>query len=102
MAKYYVESGSVRLVIQAADARRAALWSVHRVMEQVLPLVDEVPDEADQEPVGGMVLGDAITLNEQGFDRLPDTQYDTLEVVAEWSQLMLALDKIESLARGVC
>ncbi|TWT32098.1 hypothetical protein [Blastopirellula retiformator] len=102
MAKYYVESGSVRLVIQAADARRAALWSVHRVMEQVLPLVEEVPDEADQEPVGGMVLGDAITLNEQGFDRLADTQYDTLEVVAEWSQLMLALDKIENLARGVC
>lgn len=102
MAKYYVESGSVRLVIQAADARRAALWSVHRVMEQVLPMVDEVPDEADQEPVGGMVLGDAIALNEQGFGRIADTQYDTLEVVAEWSQLMLALDKIENMARGVC
>ncbi|MFI4875010.1 MAG: hypothetical protein ACIALR_06725 [Blastopirellula sp. JB062] len=102
MSKYYVESGSVRLVIQAADARRAALWSVHRVMEQVLPLVEEVPDEADQEPVGGMVLGDAINLNEQGFGRVADTQYDTLEVVAEWSQLMVTLDKIESMARGVC
>ncbi len=99
MAKFYVQSGSFRLIVDATDARRAALWTVHRALEQILPNQDEELDVDHLpacEPVGAMVLGDAIRLSERGFDTTDTTQFETLDVVSEWSQLMMALSKMES------
>jgi len=99
MAKYYVESGSMRLIVDAADARRAALWSVHRTLEHILPQEEEeldVDNLPEVEPVGAMVLGDAIRLSERGFENSDVVQFDTLDVVSEWSRLMMALSHMES------
>ncbi|MHC2069152.1 hypothetical protein ACYFX5_16900 [Bremerella sp. T1] len=99
MAKYYVESGSLKLVIDAADARRAALWAVHRALEHILPNEEEeldVDNLPEVEPVGTMVLGDAIRLSERGFENNDTVQFETLDVVAEWSQLMSALSNMEN------
>lgn len=99
MAKYYVESGSLRLIVDAADARRAALWAVHRALEHILPNEEEeldVDNLPEVEPVGTMVLGDAIRLSERGFENADVVQFETLDVVSEWSQLMLALSTMES------
>ncbi|MEW4563619.1 hypothetical protein AB1K70_13890 [Bremerella sp. JC770] len=99
MAKYYVESGSLRLIVDAADARRAALWAVHRALEHLLPNEEEeldVDNLPEVEPVDSMVLGDAIRLSERGFENLDVTQFETLEIVGEWSQLMLALSSMEN------
>ncbi len=102
MAKFYVQSGTLKMIVQAADARRAALWAVHRAMNQVLPMdEDEVlfaPEEksSDLDSLGTMVLGDSMQLSEQGFDRQDACQYTTFDVVSEWNQLMTALAKIES------
>jgi len=99
MAKYYVESGSLRLIVDAADARRAALWAVHRALEHLLPNEEEeldVDNLPEVEPVDAMVLGDAIRLSERGFENLDVTQFETLEIVGEWSQLMLALSSMEN------
>ena len=38
MAKFYVQSGTLRAIIDSEDAERAALWAVHTAMEQVMPL----------------------------------------------------------------
>ena len=43
MAKFYVQSGTFRSVVAADSARKAALWAVHQVMQQVLP-TDEDTD----------------------------------------------------------
>ncbi|RCS40682.1 hypothetical protein DTL42_25280 [Bremerella cremea] len=99
MAKFYVESGSLRLIVDAADARRAALWAVHRAMEHILPNEEEeldVDNLPEVEPVGSMVLGDAMRLSERGFENDDATQFETLDIVSEWSQLMQALTRMEN------
>lgn len=104
MAKFYVESGSLRLIVDAADARRAALWTVHRAMEHILPTEEEeldVDNLPEIEPVGSMVLGDAIRLSERGFENEDVTHYETLDIVSEWSQLMQALTRMENELRTV-
>ncbi|MBI1248580.1 hypothetical protein GC197_12165 [bacterium] len=98
MAKFYVESGTVRLIVDAADARRAALWTVHRALEHILPNEEEDLDvdalpEVDHD--GSMVLGDVMRLSERGFESQETFVYDTLNVVSEWSQLMMALSSME-------
>lgn len=105
MAKYYVESGTMQMVVQADDERKAALWAVHRAMQQILPMYDN-----DEIPVpqkhfvaiaeGWMTLGDTITLNELGFGRNDGISYETFDVVTEWNQLMIALAKIEQAICG--
>ena len=62
MAKYYVESGNVKTVIAADDAEKAALWVVHKAMQQVIPVYEDqelTPDQKSEVAViqGIMVLG---------------------------------------------
>lgn len=104
MAKFYVESGSLRLIVDAADARRAALWAVHRALEHILPNEEEeldVDNLPEVEPIGAMVLGDAIRLSERGFENNDATHFETLDIISEWSQLMQALTRMENELRTV-
>lgn len=41
MSKYYVQSGTVKSIVEAESSRRAALWAVHQAMQQILPLEHE-------------------------------------------------------------
>jgi len=100
MAKYYVQSGTLRSVVQAESSRKAALWAVHQAMQQVLPM----EDQSDQSPqaksekvsrVGVAVLSGNVTVSQQGFDRQDATTMLTLEVVTEWNQLVTTLDRLE-------
>jgi hypothetical protein len=100
MAKYYVESGTLREVIQADDARKAALWAVHRSMQQILPMYDDPAMSACEKSQtaqlqGLFVLDDEIQLSEVGFDREDAQRFATFDVVTEWNQLMIALARIE-------
>ena len=38
MSKYYVQSGTLKMVVHSASEDRAALWAVHQVLAQVLPV----------------------------------------------------------------
>ncbi len=101
MAKFYVESGTLQLVVIADDVQRAALWSVHRAMQQVLPLDDEEGQSPELKSdglsaSGGMVLGDTLRINERGFGRSDGAVLDTFEVVTEWNQLMVAIARLEN------
>ncbi len=96
MPKYYVQSGNLRLITTASDQRAAAIWAVHRALSQVLPFLSE-PQPADTQArrVPQPQLGEAVQVSEQGFDR-PDSQaFDTLSVVTEWNQLLVAIDRLE-------
>jgi hypothetical protein len=97
MAKYYVESGSMKLVVTAEDPRRAALWAVHRALEQVLPMTDgEEPEPQATHAAASMVLSGKVSYSEKGFNgNEPEAgSYNTVELVAEWSQLMVALTRM--------
>jgi hypothetical protein len=102
MAKFYIQSGTLRSTLAAEDSRRAALWAVHQAMQQIVPVFDD-PDltpqqKSDNAMVEGMlVLGGKIRLSEQGFDRDDAQEMNTFDVVIEWNQLMIALDRLEKL-----
>lgn len=96
MAKYYVQSGSMKMIVAAEDPRRAALWAVHRTLEQVIPLDAADAESLAPKPVASMVLSGKVTCSEQGFQAAgPDSgSFSTIELVAEWSQLMTALSRM--------
>lgn len=98
MAKYYVQSGTMRTVVQAESSRKAAIWAVHQAMQQVLPLEDQAqqPWTMRAEQVGEVaVLSASITVCESGFDGEQVTTLPTLDVVTEWNQLVTTLDRLE-------
>jgi hypothetical protein len=107
MAKFYVESGTLQMVSEADDARGAALWAVHRCMEQVLPVCPDDPLTPEQKDArirqrGCCVLGETITISEQGFGRDDVQSFDTSEMFVEWNQLMMAVAKLQRQLRVVC
>jgi hypothetical protein len=107
MAKFYVESGTMQLVSNADDSRGAALWAIHRCMEQVLPICPDDPQTPEQKhdriaQRGCYVLDETIRISEVGFEREDARVYDTSELFLEWNQLMLAMSKLEAQLSVVC
>lgn len=123
MAKFYVQSGTFRSVVAADSARKAALWAVHQVMQQVLP-TDEDDDSLSAsatdenasnttinrppsgEPSGQRpgstpvaVLDGRVRISERGYDRNDCAEMPTMEVVAEWNQMVLTLDRLQQMMR---
>lgn len=100
MPKYYVSSGNFQFVLEADHPRAAAIWAVQRCLSAVTPFVSE-RDEADAadlcyeaaEPQRR--LGDTIRVSEQGFGGADEQELATLPVVAEWSRLLVALDRLQ-------
>ena len=103
MAKFYVESGALRMMVQADDAEKAALWAVHKALQQVLPMEEESGEDrlslSDKQrrvvAKGCMILGDSLRLSEVGYGRADATRFATYDLVNEWSKLMLALARFE-------
>ena len=122
MAKFYLTSGTVSTVVSAEDAEKAALWVVHKVMQQILPVYQEScseeklshganalphPDsgiasvasgEGRTEPSAIRTLGSEILVSEEGPGRDDAGRLDTFELVCHWNQLMVALDRLQALA----
>lgn len=100
MAKYYVESGTMSLITEAEDHRGAALWAIHRCMEQVLPVCPGDPQTPEQKNQklrerGCDVLDEQICVSERGFAREDATRFETAEMFVEWNQLMMAMAQLE-------
>ena len=94
MPKYYVQSGNVEMILQAHDSRCAAIWAVHRTLGSALPFLCEETDAYDG--LGALTrLDNMIVVSEQGFDRPDGDRFDTLEVIEEWNQLLVALDRMQ-------
>lgn len=105
MAKYYIQSGTVRTIVSADDHEKAALWTIHKTMQQVVPIYDDAELTAEEKgdvalAQGIMVLGETVRISERGFDRADAYQLDTFELVAHWHQLMVALARLEDMLGG--
>ena len=93
MAKFYVQSGNLEVVLQAHDSRCAAIWAVHRTLSRTLPFLCE--DAGDMLELADLTrLGDCVTVSQRGFDRSDAELFDTLDIVTEWNQLLVALDRL--------
>ncbi|QDT02308.1 hypothetical protein K227x_06840 [Rubripirellula lacrimiformis] len=102
MAKFYVQSGTLRTIVQAESSRKAALWAVHQAMQQVLPMeedLDQTPANKSERAVveGFAVLSRKVTVSERGYDRPDAVDMPTIEVVAEWNQMVTTLDRLEKM-----
>jgi hypothetical protein len=95
MPKFYVQSGSLEMVLQANDSRCAASWAAHRTLGQSLPFLCE--EAADYTKLADLTqLGDTIRVSQRGFDRHDAVMFDTLDIVSEWNQLLVALDRLQA------
>jgi hypothetical protein len=85
MPKFYVQSGPVRLIFDAADAEQAAVmafqWTCDQQaeIEAVSPLAHVLVAEEQ-----GWQLEDEVWVNEQGFGLRDGQVFDTLEVFEAW------------------
>ncbi|MCM2370498.1 hypothetical protein [Aporhodopirellula aestuarii] len=113
MAKFYVQSGTFRRVVAADSSRKAALWAVHEVMQQILPTEEgsvsrlgntpaaQSQHERDEAPVQNMtVLSGVVRVNERGFDRHDASELPTMEVIGEWNQMAMTLERLQQLLDG--
>ena len=100
MAKYYLQSGSAKLILDSEDSERASLWLVHRVMESISPVYED-PTLDDTRKLDSAIveslldLGPAIHVSELGFDRDDAEQFETFDVVMYWHQLMMAMTRLD-------
>ena len=85
MAKYYVESGQVRVVFDARDATEAAVRAFQGSCDKQAGIEAESPlEHLGQAGERGWQLDDQIRVSELGFGRDDALVLDTLEVVAIW------------------
>ena len=95
MAKFYVQSGSIRAIVDCFDSECAAVWIVNRVMNQIAPISDEAVYDCDEDTdVGMFALDDIIEISEQGFDREDREVIDTHMAFVHWHQLKRAIEAI--------
>lgn len=85
MPKYYVESGWVRMILDARNAEQAAVKSLQRCRERQAEIYAEPPSEIirDAEAVQWQ-LADQIRVNETGFRGNDGETFDTVEIAAMW------------------
>ena len=117
MAKFYIQSNRVSFVVCANDAEGAALWAMHRVIDDKICdfeeqrllenfLADDVV--ADEEPIDGAPqavplepmleglaeFGEQISISERGFGHDEAGLLNTEEIFNQWRQLMFAVDRL--------
>jgi hypothetical protein len=102
MAKFYVQSGTLRAIIDSEDAERAALWAVHTAMEQIMPLECEpgAMERIAHGPSNMIALSETIELSEVGFDREDCMRVDTFDAFQHWNLLLKAVEKLNGLLDG--
>jgi hypothetical protein len=85
MAKYYVESGQVRVVFDADNTTEAAVKAFQWTCDRQSGIEADSPlDHLLEAEYRGWQLEDEIRVSEIGFGR-PDAEiYPTLDVVAIW------------------
>jgi hypothetical protein len=87
MPKYYVESGWVRLVLDARDPEQAAFKAFSRCRERQAEIYAEAPSGIIREIIRDAEavewqLADEIRVNETGFCGAEGETFDTFEIAA--------------------
>ncbi len=85
MPKYYVQSGPVKLVVDARNAKKAAVKAFQWSCDKQSTIESESPLEHIQAAeTMGWQLEDNVVVSERGFDSPNASVFDTLDVVALW------------------
>ena len=99
MPKFYVQSGNLQLITTATDPRAAAIWAVHRALAPALPFLSDEEDAASELHASpgspASALSETMHVSERGFGRADGVSLETLEVVTQWNQLLLAVDRLQ-------
>ena len=100
MGAYLVESGSVRMAVTADNARKAALWAVHCSVSQVRRIYDDDSWTVEEKERAArhqarQVLDAEVVVGEQGPVHCRTWRFDTMELVAQWHDLMVALSDLD-------
>jgi hypothetical protein len=86
MPKYYVESGRVRLVLDAETAEQAAVRAFQWSSDRQAEIYAEPPSDLIREAEAlEFQLGDGIAVNETGFGNDAET-FETLDIAAVWQE----------------
>ncbi|MEQ1906994.1 MAG: hypothetical protein ABL888_22610 [Pirellulaceae bacterium] len=93
MAKFYVTTNDTRLLVQAADGEGAALWALHQHLEQNATALETLVTEA-QVTQAFAGWGETVAVSEIGFERAEAGCFRTFEIVQNYCQLMLALERL--------
>ena len=84
MPKYYVESGRVRLVLDAETAEQAVVRAFQWSNDRQAEIYAEPPSDLIREAEAlEFQLGDGIAVNETGFGNDAET-FDTMNIAALW------------------
>jgi hypothetical protein len=85
MPKFYVQSGSVRLIFDAADAEQAAVMAFQWTCDKQAEIEAASPlDHVLIAEQRGWQLEDEVVVNEQGFGRRDGQVFDTRDVFESW------------------
>lgn len=88
MAKYYVESGQVRVIFDAANALEAAVKTFQWTCDRQAGIDTEWTRGGEAEE-RAWELEDEIRVSEVGFGRADADRFDTLNVVVMWQACRL-------------
>ena len=107
MAKFYVESGTLQMLTDADDARGAALWTVHRCLDQVLSICPDDPQSPQEKATrlrqrGCDVLDRTVAVSQRGFGREDAQRFEVAELLAEWQQLLIAIGRLQRRLERAC
>lgn len=117
MPKYYLSSGSVSFVVGACDVEGAALWAMHRIMDEMicdfeddlvlsqadpfdLPInereIDGIPEAIPYEAMltGLSMFAPTIQVSQRGLGRDDAGELETESIFHQWRQLMQAVDRL--------
>lgn len=117
MPKFYIHSGNVEFVVSANDAEGAAMWVMHRVIDDKICFyedeanaparmmedallwdkpIDGVPANVPFEPMleGLAEFDETIRISERGFGYDDAGEMQTDDVFRHWRQLMSAVDRL--------
>ena len=102
MAKFYTTCGTFEFLTTAEDARSAALWSVHQFLSTRIELSTvewSDPETIDRQDImeAMIELADTVFVSEVGFGRSDAAVIDTADILTEWNQLVIAMQRLESL-----
>lgn len=100
MPKYYVQSGSLTMIVTACDSEAAALWAIHRHSE--LPEIVDAAcgndgtewDDLLPEWAQGEEFDATICVSERGPGRSEAGRFATRDALRKYGQLLVAVERL--------
>ena len=106
MAKFYLQSGQINFVVQAADAEAAALWMLNQIINKHAdgPSREGTLAEDFQLNMNELMmckavfaldqLDNEIMVSQIGFGRNEAGLFDTELIFKQWAELLDAMSKL--------